>query len=86
MTRAITFGRAPAGETHIHVDDEYCLPRHCRVVDLGGSRFLVEDLGSTNGTWLVTSKGLKLPVRGPTTMPRNARVHIGRTTLPWEAR
>jgi pSer/pThr/pTyr-binding forkhead associated (FHA) protein len=44
-----TFGRADGAD--IHVSDQFASSQHARIFDQGGSMYL-EDLGSTNGTYL----------------------------------
>lgn len=46
----MTVGRSP--ECSVRVDDEYASPKHCAVRETDDGRFFVQDLGSTNGTWL----------------------------------
>jgi pSer/pThr/pTyr-binding forkhead associated (FHA) protein len=45
----VTFGRAD--EADIKVNDQFASSSHARIYDQGGSMYL-EDLGSTNGTYL----------------------------------
>ena len=49
-TSPITLGRAP--ESTVVLDDDYASNRHARLTPAEGGRWIVEDLGSTNGTWL----------------------------------
>lgn len=83
MGRSLTFGRGPGADV-VFTGDEYMSPIHCRVTEIDGS-YLIEDLGSTNGTWVTTSFGTNR-IFGPTYLHRGAVVRIGRTILPWEAR
>jgi pSer/pThr/pTyr-binding forkhead associated (FHA) protein len=82
MTRSLTFGQAPASETHVHVDDQYCSIVHCRIIQRG-NRCWVEDCGSTNGTFIVFPNGSQERIWSPTQLAPGDRVRIGRTTLPW---
>lgn len=50
MTEAWVFGTDPSCD--VVVDCRYASPRHARVSLDGQGRVWVEDLGSTNGTWL----------------------------------
>ena len=51
--RPCSIGRAPT--CTLVIDDDYCSARHCRIFPEGGEWF-VEDLGSTNGTYLGNQK------------------------------
>jgi two-component system cell cycle response regulator len=49
--------------------------RHCRVWR-SGDELRIEDLGSSNGTFVDGE-----PVKGPRSLPEGARIHVGRHTL-----
>ena len=59
----------------IKLDDDYVSTRHARVA-ASGDEWFVEDLGSTNGTYVG-------PVRitGPTTIAPGIQVRVGKTIL-----
>ncbi len=59
----------------IKLDDDYVSTRHARIV-ASGDEWFVEDLGSTNGTYVG-------PVRitGPTTIAPGIQVRVGKTIL-----
>jgi len=69
----LTMGRA-AGCT-VTVDDTFVSQIHARVFAREG-QYLVEDLGSTNGTYLNRKK-----VSGPMVMQRGDRLQVGNTVL-----
>jgi pSer/pThr/pTyr-binding forkhead associated (FHA) protein len=69
----ITVGRAAGCQ--VTVDDTYVSQLHARVFTRDG-QVLVEDLGSTNGTYLNRSK-----VSGPMAMQKGDRLQIGNTVL-----
>jgi len=69
----LTLGRA-AG-CHVVVDDTFVSQVHARVLARDG-QYLVEDLGSTNGTYLNRKK-----VSGPMVMQRGDRLQVGNTVL-----
>lgn len=69
----LTLGRA-AG-CHVVVDDTFVSQIHARVFARDG-QYLVEDLGSTNGTYLNRKK-----VSGPMVMQRGDRLQVGNTVL-----
>jgi pSer/pThr/pTyr-binding forkhead associated (FHA) protein len=68
-----SIGRA-AG-CRITLDDTYASQIHARVFQRDG-QLLVEDLGSTNGTWLNRHK-----VSGPMVLQRGDRLQIGNTVM-----
>ena len=69
----ITIGRAE--DSTLVVTDDYASARHARLVPRSG-QWYVEDLGSTNGTYLDRTR-----VNGPTPVPIGVPIRIGRTTL-----
>jgi hypothetical protein len=69
----ITIGRAE--DSTLVITDDYASARHARLVPRSGQWF-VEDLGSTNGTYLDRAK-----VTGLTPVPLGVPIRIGRTTL-----
>ncbi len=69
----ITIGRAE--DSTLVITDDYASARHARLVPRGGQWF-VEDLGSTNGTYLDRAK-----VTGPTPVPLGVPIRIGRTSV-----
>ena len=71
--RQITIGRAE--DSTLVITDDYASARHARLVPRDGQWF-VEDLGSTNGTYLDRAK-----VTGPTPVPLGVPIRIGRTSL-----
>lgn len=70
---AILIGRAP--ECTLVLEDDYASNRHARLF-LDSGAWLVEDLGSTNGTYLGRSK-----VESPTPVDVGTPVRVGRTVL-----
>jgi pSer/pThr/pTyr-binding forkhead associated (FHA) protein len=69
----ITIGRA--GDATLVLSDDYASTRHARLFPQDG-QWLVEDLGSTNGTYLDRQK-----VTGPTPVPVGVPIRIGKTVL-----
>jgi len=69
----VTIGRAP--ESTLVLTDDYASSHHARLVPKDG-QWLIEDLGSTNGTYLDKAK-----VTRPTPVPAGAKVRIGKTVL-----
>jgi pSer/pThr/pTyr-binding forkhead associated (FHA) protein len=69
----ILIGRAP--ECTLVLEDDYSSGRHARL-SLQGGVWMVEDLGSTNGTFLGRNKVTQPTVIGPGTP-----VRIGRTVI-----
>jgi hypothetical protein len=74
LSDELTVGRA-AGCGVSLPDDSFVSQLHGRVFRRDGSLF-VEDLGSTNGTWLNGGR-----VSGPTRMHDGDRLQVGRTVL-----
>ncbi len=69
----VLIGRAP--DSTLVLTDDYASTRHARLYPQEGDWF-VEDLGSTNGTYLDRSK-----VNGPTQVPLGVPIRIGKTVL-----
>jgi hypothetical protein len=69
----VTIGRAP--DSTLVLTDDYASSHHARLVPRDG-QWLVEDLGSTNGTYLDKTK-----VTTPTPIPNGGKVRIGKTVL-----
>ena len=72
-TEPILLGRAP--DASIRIDDDYVSTHHARFVPHNGQWF-VEDLGSTNGTYVD-----RMRITGPTPVPTGAPVRVGGTTV-----
>jgi hypothetical protein len=76
----ISLGEQPvmigrANDSTLVLTDDYASTRHARLTQRDGEWF-VEDLGSTNGTYLDRSK-----VTGPTPVPPGVPIRIGKTVL-----
>jgi hypothetical protein len=69
----ITLGRAD--DSTLVLNDDYASAQHARLVPRAGD-WLIEDLGSTNGTYLGPTK-----ISGPTPVPLGAPIRIGRTSI-----
>ena len=69
----ITIGRA--ADATLVLNDDYASTRHARLFPQNGE-WIVEDLGSTNGTYLDRQK-----VTQPTPVPVGVPVRIGKTVL-----
>ncbi len=69
----LIIGRAE--KCHVVLDDTYVSQMHARIFARGDTYF-VEDLGSTNGTYLNRRR-----VSSPTEVHRGDRVKIGKTVL-----
>ena len=59
----------------IKLDDDYVSTRHARIA-ASGDQWFVEDLGSTNGTYIGTVR-----ITQPTTITLGTQVRIGKTIL-----
>jgi pSer/pThr/pTyr-binding forkhead associated (FHA) protein len=69
----ITIGRA--NDATLVLNDDYASSRHARLYPQDG-QWVVEDLGSTNGTYLDRQK-----VSRPTPVPPGVPIRIGKTVL-----
>ena len=69
----VTLGRAD--DSTLVITDDYASSRHARLVP-GEQAWTLEDLGSTNGTYLGSAK-----VTRPTPVPLGSQIRIGKTVL-----
>jgi pSer/pThr/pTyr-binding forkhead associated (FHA) protein len=69
----ILIGRG--SDAAIQLEDDYVSTRHARIA-FSGDQWFVEDLGSTNGTYLGPNR-----ISQPTTLALGAQVRIGKTIL-----
>jgi pSer/pThr/pTyr-binding forkhead associated (FHA) protein len=69
----ITIGRS--NDATLVLNDDYASSRHARLFPQDG-QWIVEDLGSTNGTYLDRQK-----VTQPTPVPTGVPIRIGKTVL-----
>lgn len=70
----ITVGRSD--DSRVVLTDDYCSNRHARLVRRADGRWLVEDMGSTNGTFLQERK-----LTGPTVVGIGEIIRVGRTEI-----
>jgi FHA domain len=69
----LLIGRGP--DAAIRLDDDYASTRHARIA-AAEDQWFVEDLGSTNGTYVGTTR-----ITQPTTLTLGTQVRIGKTIL-----
>ena len=69
----ITIGRDP--DSTLVLTDDYASNHHARLYPSEG-RWVVEDLGSTNGTWIDRAR-----ITSPTVVPTGVAIRVGRTVL-----
>jgi pSer/pThr/pTyr-binding forkhead associated (FHA) protein len=62
-------------DAQIRLDDDYVSTRHARIA-ASGDQWFVEDLGSTNGTYIGSAR-----ITQPTTLTMGTQVRIGKTIL-----
>lgn len=74
----MTIGRAASAD--LPIDDDYSSSRHAQLVPRGDGSWVVEDLDSTNGTYVNGS-----PIDHPTPVGPGDVVRIGRTQLRLES-
>ncbi|MFI8947697.1 antibiotic biosynthesis regulator FhaB [Streptomyces sp. NPDC053750] len=72
--QTITLGRAH--DSTIVLDDDYASSRHARIYPDQNGQWIVEDLGSTNGTYLDRSR-----LTTPTPIGPGAPIRIGKTVI-----
>jgi len=70
---AVTIGRAP--ECELRIDDTYASQQHARVFGKAGSWY-VEDLGSTNGTYVNEQR-----LAAPAMLTAGDRIRVGTTVV-----
>lgn len=70
---AVVIGRSPRAT--LVIEDDYCSARHVRVF-LEGDVWMVEDLGSTNGTFLDDAK-----LTEPNEFEVGSRIRLGATAI-----
>lgn len=75
--RQLTIGRA--GDSDLVVDDEYASTHHAKLVFINGE-WMIQDLDSTNGTFLDGQK-----VATPMVVAMNTQVRVGQTTFELRA-
>ncbi len=75
IAEGATLGR---GDVEIHLEDAFASSRHARIVRQGGV-LVLEDLGSTNGTFLNGE-----PLGGPQPLHPGDRVRIGDSEFSYE--
>ncbi len=83
----ITFGTD--SDCDIIVSDEYVSNKHCQAIVYDNGRVTIEDLGSTNGTW-IREVGSSVPygarVLTETQIGPGIIIRIGKTDIPWKSR
>jgi pSer/pThr/pTyr-binding forkhead associated (FHA) protein len=77
---AVSLEEAPlligrGNDAAIRLDDDYVSTRHARIAS-SGDQWYVEDLGSTNGTYVGTGR-----ISQPTALQLGTQVRIGKTIL-----
>jgi len=69
----VVVGRAPTST--LVIEDDYCSSRHCRIYQ-DGDHWMVEDMGSTNGTFLGNRR-----VDDPVALAPGDTIRMGATSL-----
>ncbi|WP_424212838.1 FHA domain-containing protein FhaB/FipA [Streptomyces sp. BI20] len=72
--QTITLGRAH--DSTIVLDDDYASSRHARIYPDREGQWFIEDLGSTNGSYLSQAR-----LTTPTPIPLGAPIRIGKTVI-----
>ena len=72
-TSPILIGRAP--DSTIVLEDDFVSTRHAQLTP-NGNHWIVEDLGSTNGTWIDRTR-----ISAPTVLRPGTQLRVGRTSM-----
>ena len=77
---AVSLEKAPlligrGNDAAIRLDDDYVSTRHARIAS-SGDQWFVEDLGSTNGTYIGSVR-----ITQPTTLTLGTQVRVGKTVI-----
>ncbi len=72
-TSPIVIGRAP--DATVVLDDDFVSTHHAQLTP-NGNHWIVEDLGSTNGTWIDRTR-----ISAPTVLRPGTQLRIGRTSM-----
>jgi pSer/pThr/pTyr-binding forkhead associated (FHA) protein len=72
--QTITLGRAH--DSTIVLDDDYASSRHARIYPDRDGQWIIEDLGSTNGSYMDRNR-----LTTPTPIPLGAPIRIGKTVI-----
>lgn len=72
-TAVVTIGRAP--DCTLVVDDDYASSHHAKLYQQDGN-WIVEDTGSTNGTWIDRTR-----ITAPTLLELGSPLRVGRTVF-----
>ncbi|MBN1289728.1 MAG: FHA domain-containing protein [Actinobacteria bacterium] len=76
LGRAVSIGRAP--DCEIIIDDTYISNKHASIYESGGA-YLVEDMGSTNGTY-VNGRKISYPLE----LRPGDRIKIGKSVFEFK--
>jgi pSer/pThr/pTyr-binding forkhead associated (FHA) protein len=80
VSEAYTFGTA--ADCDIRIVDPYASPHHARAWRDPHGNVWVDDLGSTNGTWVIHN-GVRYRAQPRLPLEPGDTLVIGRTRLPW---
>lgn len=70
---AVTIGRA--SDCSLVIDDDFASSHHAKLYQAEG-RWIAEDTGSTNGTWIGRTR-----ITGPTVLESGSPLRVGRTVM-----
>ncbi|GAA0529343.1 hypothetical protein GCM10010172_07520 [Paractinoplanes ferrugineus] len=84
VIRTFTIGTGEGCD--LRVEDGYASPRHAKIDQHDDGTFVIDDLASTNGTW-IRRPGMAFPIKvrcglGIDLKPGDI-VKVGRTEIPW---
>lgn len=79
--KTINIGRAPDNDVILETD-KMISAHHLKLTYADADRMFLEDLESTNGTFV---NGKKIPAIQPYPLQKNDVIKIGQTVLPWQS-
>lgn len=78
--KTINIGRSPDNDISLETD-KMISAHHLKLTYADADRMFIEDLESTNGTFV---NGKKIPAIQPYPIQKNDVIKIGQTVLPWQ--
>ena len=78
MTKTVKIGRNP--DNDVVIADGTASRHHCQITQDDNGNFQIEDLGSSNGTFVNGNK-----IYGSVTLSKSDVIRIGNSVLPWNS-
>jgi pSer/pThr/pTyr-binding forkhead associated (FHA) protein len=86
IVKSVTIGTAEDCDLRIN-SDAYVSARHARIEQHDTGRFVLTDIGSTNGTWIrrpTMGALMKVALGSGLDLRPGDVVRVGRTEIPWQ--